>query len=168
MTVTSDMLEAVMDKEEREKYLPALRKELATSHIIARQLQRLNAEQAENNRKISSLNLLTGGLPRRGSRDRKITYFDLQKDMQAHLTLNYRHTDPKVTPSMYDRYFAKEVHQQKPVSNEMLDQHALATVELVEVYANPDPTSFWLWAKFNGDYKTMIDTWAEQFGFVKQ
>lgn len=163
MGVSNEALDAVMDKEDREKYLSPLVKELAQRHILRRMSERLRAEVAQNDLKISALDLLSGGT--QYSWNRKITYLDLSKDIQNYLVWGYTH--PDVVPGNFYREFAKRMHEEFPVTDDAMDMWAEKTVELVERHAHPDAASFRMWAVFNGNWKEMIDTLAPRFGFEK-
>lgn len=164
MGVSNEALDAVMSKEDREKYVPELVKELAQRHILNRKQERLRAEVAENDLRIDALDLLSGGT--NYNWNRKISYFDFQKDMQTYLLSNYTH--PDVVPGNFVREFAKQMHLEYSVTDDVMDLYAEKTVELVSRYARPDSVTFRLWAVYNGQWKDMIDTLAPKFGFVKR
>lgn len=163
--VSSETLDKVMDKEEREKYLPSLRTALAYKHILKRRQEQMRIDVHENEKKVAALELLSGGLGTPPLRERKLTLWDFEKEMTRYLKQHYYH--PDVAESFYTRQFAKTMHQKRPYTDEDMDQYAEATVDLIEFNPNPDVVTFWLWAVYFGDWKAMIDAEAKTLGFVK-
>lgn len=163
--VSSEVLDKVMGPEEREKYIPAYRKALAQKHILKRQQETLRTEIHENEKELSALSLLSGGIKAAPLFDRKLTYWDFEKEAKKHLQLNYTH--PKEDAGNYWREFGRQMHKLRAVTPQAMDLHAEKTIELIEYNANPDAVSFRLWAVYDGDVKEMIDTLAVELGFVK-
>jgi hypothetical protein len=163
--VSSETLDKIMGKEEREKYLPELRQAVAEKHILARRQQQLRVDVHENEKKVKALDLLSGGLAVPPFTDRNLTWWDFEKQVLVHLRANYSH--PTVSEGNYSREFARAIHQKRPYTDAIMDQHAEATVDLIEYHTQPDAASFWLWAVYAGNYEEMIDTLAEELGFVK-
>lgn len=163
--VTSETLDKVMGKEEREKFIPSLRTALAYKHILKRRQEQMRFDVHENEKKVAALELLSGGLGVQSHRDRKLTCWDFERDMTRYLKQHYYH--PVVAEPTYTRQFVKAMHEKRPYTDADMDQHAEATVELIEVNSQPDVATFWLWAVYAGNYEEMIDTLAEELGFVK-
>lgn len=164
--VSNETLDKVMGPEEREKYAPAYRKTLAQKHILTRRQEALKAEIRENERELAALNLLSGGLKPTPLFERKLTFWDYEKEGKKHLQFNYTH--PKEVAGNYWREFGRAFHQKYPVTPEAMDLFAEKTVELIEYHPQPDAVSFRLWSVYDGDVKEMIDTLAVTLGFEKR
>jgi hypothetical protein len=165
MEVTKSMLAEVMSIEQREQFQEDYRAELAQKHILSRQKKKVDAAINENNRKLASLELLTGGVP-------TVTMYRHLQGLNEYLVENYTYPIPQ-DPRVLSREFAVSMRNKRPYTDADMDKYAVNVAELIEYSQfcyrkEPDAFDFWLYAIYGGDWKLMIDREAEGLGFERK